>query len=112
MNTDDLPDLSDEEAAFTHMRDIVDNWLILEQLNQTAPMVAASKLLQVLVDVLLVSMGRSAVRTALLMVHERTYDAATTFADRQAIQGLVNQLSNARRQVEGKPHIIVPGSEG
>lgn len=103
------PQFDDEDAAFKYLREVIDSWLILEQLNDTVPLVAASKLFQVLVDVMEVSMGRAAVRLALLMVNERSYDEPTTAADRQKIKDLVDQLSQARRKVEGKPALVMPG---
>jgi len=106
------PDLDDQDVAFAHLRGVIDNWCMMEQLNGTAPLVAAAKLIQVLVDVLLVSMGRGAVRMALLMVFEKTHEGPMSFIERNEAKQMLDQLSNARRQVEGKPHLILPPGGG
>lgn len=91
-----------------HLRTVIGDWVTALQLEGTEPLVAASNLLGVLVSVLEVAMGRSAVRVALLMVFEKTFEQPMSFIERDETKKLLDQISNARRKVEGKPSLILP----
>ena len=121
MTADDLPeggpteavdtDLEDQDMAFQTIVAAIDPWLLMEQLNGTEPLVAASKLLQVLTDVLVEAMGLGAVRAALLMVYEKTYDDPMTGMQRIEAGKMLDRISHARRTVEGKSSLILPGGD-
>lgn len=111
MTEDAIPTDVDDEALAT-LRDVIGGWLMAHQLEGTDPMVAASDLFQVLYEVIERAMGRGAVRTALLMVYEKSFDQPTTFADRQRAKDLLDLISNNRRKVEGKPHLVLPSDNG
>lgn len=103
------PDADLEREAFQHMAGVIDDWAKMEQLMGTQPMVAAAKMLQVMSDVLQLAMGRGAVRAALLMTYEKTFDEAMSFIQRNEAKQQLDAISNARRIVEGKGGILVPG---
>lgn len=108
--TEDATGTAVEDEAFAVLRDVIGGWLVACQLNGTAPLVSASALFQVLYDVIEQSMGRGAVRTALLMVFEKSHEQPMTFSERAKAKEALDQISNARRMVEGKPHLIMPGA--
>lgn len=105
------PELLEEDTALAEMRRVVGEWLIAVQLEGMVPLVAASNLLGVLYDVLEDSMGRGAVRTALLMVFEKSHEQPMTFIQRDEAKKLLDKISHNRRKVEGKPHLVLPGEE-
>lgn len=120
MNANDLPvggptepvdpDLTDEQAAFQHMAEVIDNWALMEQLSGTPPVVAAAKMVQVLSEVLQKAMGRGAVRVALLMTYEKTFGEPMSFVERKQAKDTLDQIVQARRKVEGGSGLILPGT--
>lgn len=104
------PNLTDEQAAFDHMAEVIGNWALMEQLNGTAPMVAAAKMLHVMAQVLQEAMGRGAVRMALLMTFEKTHDEPMSFIQRKDAKDTLDQIVQMRRKVEGGSGLILPGS--
>lgn len=104
-----LPTPEQEDAAIVAFREQIDQWLIAMQIEGRPPMVAAGQLFDVLVQMLTPSMGMGAIRTALLMTYEKTYGQPMTFIERTQTKDLLDKISNARRKVEGKPHLILPG---
>lgn len=100
-----------EDEAILMLRSAIDQWLLAMQLEGQAPMVAAGQLFDVMVQVMLPSMGTGAIRTALLMTFEKTYPQPMTFIERTQAKDLLDKISNARRKVEGKPHLILPGDD-
>lgn len=103
------PAQTDEQVAFQHMAEVIDNWALMEQLSGTVPVVAAAKMVQVLSEVLQKSMGRGAVRMALLMTYEKSFDEPMSFVERKQAKDTLDQIANARRQVEGGRGLILPG---
>jgi len=93
------------------LKHVIGGWLLEQQLQGTAPLVAVSNLLGVLYDTCLEAAGRLAVRAAFLMVYERSFEAPMTFVERQEAKVMLDQISNARRKVEGKPHLVLPGAD-
>lgn len=106
---DDHPE---DDAAIVQLREAIDGWLLAMQAEGAAPMTAAGQLFDVLVTVLRPNMGEGAIRTALLMTFEKTYERPMTFVERDAAKKLLDQISNARRKIEGMPHLILPGEGG
>lgn len=98
-----------ERQAFEHIAGVIDEWVKMGQLQGTSPLVAAAKLFECLSDVLLVAMGRSAVRMALLMVFEKSYPEGMSLPDRAEAARWLDQVVQARRKVEGKGSLILPG---
>lgn len=99
----------DEHAE--RLQSVVDEWLLTMQLEGTAPMVAAASLFDVLYKTMSVTMGEGALRTALMWVYENSHPEPTTFIERDKAKKLLDQVSNLRRGIEGKPHLILPGEE-
>ena len=109
----ELPPIPEtEDEAFSILKDVASGWLVACQLEGQAPLVSAANLLGVLYDTLLEAMGRSAVRGALLMVYERSFDEPMSFIERGEAKRLLDQISQARRKVEGKPHLILATDDG
>lgn len=102
---------TEELTAEDQLREVIGSWLLEQQLMGTEPLVSATGLLSVLYDSMIEAMGRSAVRAALLMVFEKSHEQPMTFIERGDAARLLDQISNARRKVEGKPSLILPGSE-
>ena len=100
-----------EQSPEDQLREVIGGWLVEQQLLGTDPLVAATGLLSVLYDSMVESMGRSAVRAALLMVFEKSHEQPMTFIERGDASRLLDQISQARRKVEGKPSLILPGAE-
>lgn len=107
----DIPELATEDEALVVLHQHIDGWLLAMQAEGKAPMVAASMLFDVLVNVMQPSMGTGAIRTALLWVLEKTYERPTSFAERDRLKQQLDQISNMRRKVEGQPHLIIPDGE-
>lgn len=92
-----------------HLREVINDWCVGMQLEGMQPVVAASNLLGVLVSVLETSMGRGAIRTAMLMVYEASHEQPMSFIERADAKKVLDQVSNLRRSLSGKPHLIIPG---
>lgn len=108
---DALPTPEQEDTAILQLRETIDRWLLELQLEGTEPFVAASKLFDVLVEVLKPAMGMGAIRTALLVVYDKTYERPTNFDQRLKAKQLLDNIANARRKVEGAPFLITPGDD-
>lgn len=119
MANDDIPgdltedamplDLNDPDQAVAYMSEVLGAWAVAKRLEGSTPWVAAAELINVLYDILQGIMGRSAVRLALLSVFEKSHDRPMTFMERDEAKKLLDQLSNARRKVEGQPYLVTPG---
>lgn len=101
----------EEDAAIVELRTQIVGWLLAMSAEGTEPMVAAGKLFDVLVLMCEPAMGKGAIRAALLMTFEKTYDKPMTFIERNEAKDLLDAISNMRRKVEGKPHLILPGHD-
>jgi hypothetical protein len=108
--TEDALPLEQEDEAIVQLRDAIGGWLVALQLEGVQPMVAAGQLFDVLVQVVGDSMGKGAIRTALLMTYEKTFPQPMTFRERDDAKKLLDQVSNLRRKIEGKPHLVLPGA--
>lgn len=103
-------DLADEDVAFGHLRSVIGNWLVMEQLNDTPPMVAASKLFSVLFDVIKVDVPLIGTRTALLMTYAASFGEDMSIEERAATMKLLDQIVQAQRKISGKSSLILPGA--
>ena len=54
---------------------------------------------------------KGAIRTALLISYDKTYDQPMDFTERKDAKDLLDKISNARRKVLGQPHLILPGGD-
>jgi hypothetical protein len=92
------------------LKEVIGGWLLEMRLEGHHPLVCASNLLGVLYDVLAnseVGMDAQLVRQALLMVFERSHPQPMTFTQRVEAKTALDAISNARRKIEGKPHLIL-----
>lgn len=97
-----------EDAAIVILRENILGWLFAMSAEGTPPMAAAGQLFDVLVQMCEPAMGKGAIRTALLMTFEKTYVQPMTFVERTQAKELLDLISNTRRKVEGRPHLILP----
>lgn len=102
----------DEDAAIVELRTNIVGWLFAMSAEGTEPMVAAGMLFDVIAQMCEPAMGKGAIRSALLMTFEKTYDKPMSFIERNEAKDLLDAISNMRRKVEGKPHLILPGNDG
>lgn len=96
------------------LKEVIGAWLLEQNIEGTIPLVAACNLFSVLYDVMtdpVTGMGRMAVRAALLMVYEKSFEEPMSFIERDEAKSTLDQISNARRKVEGKASLILPGAQ-
>ena len=102
---------TEELRAEDHVMLVVGQYMAASQMAGIAPLVATSNLLGALFDGLQAAVDVEIVRGSFLMVYEKSFPQPMTLIDRQKAKELLDAISNARRKVEGKPHLILPGDD-
>lgn len=88
------------------LRAVIGEWCEAERIAGTAPTVVAQKILDVIGGILMEAMGGGAVRQALLVIHELTFENPTNFIDRAKIKDQVEAISDARRKTVGTGTVL------
>ena len=107
------PEVEKELTAKETLVAALGGWLMELRLEGASPIGSVASLMGVLYEVVtddVVGVGHGAARTALMMVYERSYAEPMTFSEREKAKTLLDQISQARRSVEGKPSLILPGA--